>query len=48
MNSFIVTVLLSFVVLVVALVLFRYVGVPVYQVCAVNVQNIKTGSEITL
>lgn len=40
MNSYIVTVLLSFVVLVVALVLFRYVGVPVYQVRAVNVQNI--------
>lgn len=38
MSSFIVTVLLSFIVLVVALVLFRYVGVPVYQVRAVNVQ----------
>ena len=40
MNSFIVTVLLSFVILVIALVLFRYVGVPVYQVRAVNVQVI--------
>ena len=40
MSSFIVTVLLSFIVLVIALVLFRYVGVPVYQVQAVNVQAI--------
>jgi hypothetical protein len=40
MSSFIVTVLLSFFVLVIALVLFRYVGVPVYQVSAVNVQSI--------
>lgn len=40
MNSFIVTVLLSFVILVIALVLFRYGGVPVYQVRAVNVQAI--------
>lgn len=40
MNSFIVTVMLSFVFLVVALVLFCYVGVPVYQVRALNVQNI--------
>ena len=40
MNSFIITVLLSFVVLVIALVLFRHVGVPVYQVRAVNVQAI--------
>lgn len=40
MSSFIITVLLSFVILVIALVLFRYVGVPVYQVQAVNVQAI--------
>ena len=40
MSSFIITVLLSFIVLVIALVLFRYVGVPVYQVQAVNVQAI--------
>ena len=40
MSSFIVTVLLSFFILVIALVLFRYVGVPVYQVRAVNVQTI--------
>ena len=40
MSSFIFTVLLSFVILVIALVLFRHVGVPVYQVQAVNVQAI--------
>jgi hypothetical protein len=40
MSSFIVTVLLSFIVLVIALVLFCYVGVPVYQVQAANVQAI--------
>lgn len=40
MSRFIVTVILTFVVLVIALVLFRYVGVPVYQVSAVNVQAI--------
>ena len=40
MSSFIVTAILTFVVLVIALVLFRYVGVPVYQVRAVNVQAI--------
>ena len=40
MISFLVTVLLSFIILVIALVLFRYVGVPVYQVQAVNVQAI--------
>jgi len=40
MSSFIFTLLLSFIVLVIALVLFRYIGVPVYQVQAVNVQNI--------
>lgn len=40
MSSFIITVLLSFIILVIALVLFRYVGVPVYQVQAVNVQAI--------
>ena len=38
MNSFITTVLLSFLILVIALVLFSFVGVPVYQVRAVNVQ----------
>jgi hypothetical protein len=38
MSSFLVTVLLSFIVLVLALVLFRFVGVPVYQVRAINVQ----------
>jgi hypothetical protein len=38
MSSFIATVLLSFIVLVLALVLFRFVGVPVYQVRAINVQ----------
>lgn len=40
MNSFIVTVLLSFVIIVIVLVLFRYVGVPVYQVRSDNVQAI--------
>ena len=40
MNSFIVTVLLSFIIIVIALVLFRYVGVPVYQVRSDNVQAI--------
>jgi hypothetical protein len=40
MSSFIVTAILTFFVLVIALVLFRYVGVPVYQVRAVNVQAI--------
>jgi hypothetical protein len=40
MSGFIVTVLLSFIVLVIALILFRYVGVPVYQVRAINVQAI--------
>jgi hypothetical protein len=38
MNSFIATVLLSFAIIAIALVLFRFVGVPVYQVRAVNVQ----------
>jgi hypothetical protein len=40
MSSFIVTVLLSFFILVLALAIFRYVGVPVYQVRAINVQAI--------
>ena len=40
MNSFIVTALLTFVIIVIVLVLFRYVGVPVYQVRSVNVQAI--------
>ena len=38
MSSFITTVLLSFFILLIALVLFRFVGVPVYQVRADNVQ----------
>ena len=40
MSSFIATVLLSFVILIISLVVFRYAGVPVYQVRAVNIQNI--------
>ena len=40
MISFLVTVSLSFIILVIALVLFRYVGVPIYRVQAVNVQAI--------
>jgi hypothetical protein len=40
MSSFLVTVLLSFIILAIALALFRYAGVPVYQVRAVNVQAI--------